>query len=251
MGNSESNNDMYKSCEVKYEEVKIIIDYLYDTYNKELLETNFCDDLIDIYYKNKEVKNNTILNDLGVDIIPKEKPLNKSELCNTIKDDFSTRLGKIKKIYSIITNIKNRVITIYNGPLCVDNPEIFNIDECVKTGSVWKTDVNLPDKDVNVEWFQHLQLLLSLYNKGLKYIIGYLKILLQKDTTIELINSVVEMVCSELINLDKSSKQIYKYLLETKTFTKEDVLKEKQKEMAIYEALKKAQTTHSVIQNKK
>ena len=247
MGITHSIDDIYNDSELKYKEIKVLTDYLYKSYDDEFVSSNFCEKMVDIYYKKQHQDKKRILDDLAINdtmfndkliVIEKE---NSDTLCKKIQDDYTTRLGKIKNIYIVITKIKHRILALMTGPKCVENPEIFDETECVNTGSIWKTEIYLPSKQIkyNDKWYAHFNLLLNIYLKGMKFIIGYLKILLETNITLEIINSTIEMIHTELVMIDDKSKKSYLELLKIQTYTSNDVLRMKQEQQAIYEALRK------------
>ena len=174
-------------------------------------------------------------------------------MCNLLKDDYTTKLGKIKYIKDTIININFRLNALSKGPICVSNPELNEEDSCVKSGSVWRTNVYLPEEviSLNKKWYDHFLLFQKSYISGLNFIIYYIKLLLEKDITIEIINSIIDIIHNELVKLNDETLKSYLSLLKIKTYTKDDILKMKQEEQARLETLRHGNTFHSVEENKK
>lgn len=266
MGNNNSNiKEEFEKSELKYKEVMLLYEYLYDSYEKEFVNSDFCEKIIDMYHNNKKKQNDLIYKDLGFLIKPiNEKNENnennegnlsnedKNTLCERLKNDYNITLKRLKSIDDICFKIRNRIIAIISGPLCVSNPEVFDQKKCTDTGSIWKLENPLPDKNIslNKNFYDHLELIQNTYYKGLEFIIGYLSILYNTDPTIEIINSIIGMIYTELLVLNTNTTKTYNSLLTMPTYTQQDILVMKQNEQAVMEALRKSSVTASVINNK-
>ena len=248
--------ERFDKTEIRYKSILVLTRYLYDEYNKIFVKSNFCEEIIKEYNKRNIVFENKVYNELGlskneIDLFEKDK-ISDEKLCEVLKNKYNTQLYRINKIKDKCELIRNRILSLVKGPRCVDNVNIFNKEECVKTGSVWKENIVTPNPniDLNKIWYNNVDLLINTYNKGLKFVIGYLKILLNKNTTLYIMNSTINMITTELVKIDKITDEYYLNILNIKTFTEQDILQLKQENQAIYEALKKATTVKEIVTNK-
>ena len=84
-----------------------------------------------------------------------------------------------------------------------------------------------------------------------KRVIFTRKLLLEKDISIDLINSIIDIIHNELVKLNDETLKSYLSLLKIKTYTNDDILKMKQEQQARLETLRHGNTFHSVEENKK
>lgn len=119
----------------------------------------------------------------------------------------------------------NRIFALTTGPRCEGNPEVFDQAQCTK--GRWVDYVVPPDGDVkeNAQWYNYLSHIQEVYLKSLARMLDILKQLrdFDEDVDDERLKILGLEVESLINNMEKTCYQVYKLMLTTPTFTKEEM----------------------------
>src|SRR3989338_8394532 len=159
-------------------------------YKTEFLNEGFCKN-ISLIYKNKlmqwqKIELNGQALKLGIIVDKKDS---KQKICDAIALHYQNRLTLISIIKISIEYSINRMNGLIKGPRCDGNPEIFDIDKCVKSKGNWVNVVVPPDREVNPDWYKiYDELELEIMN-SLNILIDVLEKL---ERTIDINDSILE-----------------------------------------------------------
>ena len=235
---------------------------LSEDYTGKYLNPNFCNKIA-LVYRDKLMR----FNKLELEGVNKKLRLSyvadvpqlKSQLCDSIIKHYQDRINLIAAIRHSLGYCSNRIFALTSGPRCIGQPEIFDQEQCKKTGGMWKTTVVPPNHEIgkNQAWFTHLNSMQDHYLDVMSRLLNILRQLEDYDEEIddERLKTMVPDV-ERLMDVMKSRcSGLYKLALTSKTFTKQELDKmdedselEKQQESAKLAALRASKGLEPVRQ---
>jgi hypothetical protein len=151
----------------------------------------------------------------------------KAVVCKRIIEHYTARLQLVAAIEASVGFCANRIYGLVSGPRCEGNPEVFNENDCGKSGERWVKTVVMPDGSLeeNSGWFKVVFTMQERYLAALTKLYDILKNLrdFEEDIDEPALQKMAKDV-SELVDaMQESCGQLYKLALTTPTFTPSEV----------------------------
>jgi hypothetical protein len=201
---------------------------LSESYNTKYLDPRFCTTVAMVY--NDRLMNYRKQDLLGVSTtlgLLVDKPNLKQKICDSIIKHYTDRLNLIAIIQQSTSFCSDRVYALTSGPVCTGNPEIFDQQECVKSGGKWDPYIVPPDEKIaeNQQWYNYLNHMQDLYIKTLARLYDILVQLkdFDQDVTDERLKTLSAEVKQLIDTMTANCSQMYKLALTTPTYTKEEL----------------------------
>ena len=255
MGNIYSLKNENKKSDKILSDITKVVNIVEEKYSKDFLNPNFCDEISEIFIDKMQTYSKRELNQIktliGLDTTD-DLDFSKKDMCAKIVNHYKNIVVNIRMVLDKLNIIQNRIDAITVGPFCKDNPTILDMQQCVNTNSIWILHTTPPNISIpqNKNFYEQLKILTDDYHKRMKTILYYLNSLKFDNINKRLIIEINDKINFELNKLDILSTNIVIKLNEMKKYDDDDILKEKQEQLARLTALKKASVTQSVIDNR-
>jgi hypothetical protein len=234
MGHAQSVDTSLVKQNALIREIHKISQELSRNYTTNFIDPDFCNRLALIYndklirYRKQELDGISYTLGIVTDV-----PLTKKKTCDAIIKHYTDRLNLISGIQYSLSYVSDRIFALTTGPRCDGNPEVFEMNECQKSGGTWQNYIVMPDQRVkeNVSWFNHLENMQSNYLSSLRQLLVILRQLQDFDNDIdnERLKIMSNRAKSIIENMQQHAYQMYKLILTTKTMSKEELTAFKEK----------------------
>lgn len=168
--NSKKTYTLVKNTDYIMVELQTMINQLIDNYKSFYLDKNFCDQLTiienDKLLKFRKMDVNGTQYTLGMRL---DDDVIKQNKCDEIINHYQQQIDLLQKIQNNINFVCDRIHALTIGPRCNGQPEVFNLDDCLRRNGNWTETVILPDDRVreNINWYQQLH---DMQNDGISYL---------------------------------------------------------------------------------
>jgi len=224
MGASNSQESYLNDRQALIDSIQEVASGLLETYTTKFLDKDFCDSLALTYtdqlvgYSQHEL--NGVAMRLGVKV---NEPEMKETICAEIVEHYKRRNEIVAMLQASISYCSDRIFALTTGPRCEGAPEVFEQNECAKSGGRWIPMIVPPDEslDQNTYWYQNLYGLEEAYLSGLLRVLEILQEL--RDYAETLTNDRLQDIAEEskelIDNMQGMCYNLYKLALTTPTVT--------------------------------
>lgn len=228
MGQTQSMETSLVHQNTLIQEIHRTAQVLSEQYTTQFLDPDFCNRLALIYndkllrYRRQDLDG--VSYTLG---IVSDVPTTKQKVCESIIKHYTDRLNLIAGIQYSLSYVSDRIFALTTGPRCEGNPEIFDREQCTLSGGEWINYLVLPDQTIeeNQIWFNYLKTMQANYLQSLNKLLGILQQLTNYDADIndERLKLLSDEARTIINSMHQNAYQMYKLLLTTPTYTKEEV----------------------------
>lgn len=144
----------------------------------------------------------------------------KKEMAEKIVSHIQLRIALVRDIIKSVKYCEVRHNALTRGPVCASDRTVFDRKKCTE----WKPVVDMPDKSINGEWYEKLEIFDSIYGGNLETLIAILRYVkdFSHEIGVEELYKITKDVSKIKREMENSCTELYQIMSDVTVQTKED-----------------------------